>query len=229
MSKFHKRGSAFTPHRLNTPSLCSELKRSSQRNNSAQLRSSSAPIEDEGNDLLPLPSRFHSVKTIERITDKENTFEKSLERRQTSWYKPFIRLLQGSWSVSWRIRLQAALWISVLGFSINLALLVAGACARDGYKDGIGTITEGTTHKIAIVTTSYHILINVLSTGLLTASSFCMQLLCAPTRQDIDLAHADGSWLEIGLLSLRNFAYLPRRRAVLWLLLATSSIPLHLL
>ncbi|KAM0279871.1 hypothetical protein ACHAO9_011497 [Fusarium lateritium] len=55
-----------------------------------------------------------------------------------------------------------------------------------------------------------------------------MQVLVAPTRREIDQAHASGRWAEIGCNSIRNFRLLPRRKTFLWLLFTLSSVPLHL-
>ncbi|EON67299.1 hypothetical protein W97_06552 [Coniosporium apollinis CBS 100218] len=78
------------------------------------------------------------------------------------------------------------------------------------------------------LSTAYHILINVLSTILLTASNYCMQILCAPTRDEVARAHRDGQGLDIGIISLRNLRYISKRKSTLFLSLALSSIPLHL-
>ena len=56
-----------------------------------------------------------------------------------------------------------------------------------------------------------------------------MQRLCAPTRQELDKAHRDHFWLDIGIVSVRNLAKISKRRLAIWLLLALSSVPLHLL
>lgn len=56
-----------------------------------------------------------------------------------------------------------------------------------------------------------------------------MQILCAPTREEIDVAHDNGTWLDIGIMSIRNFFHIERKRALIGFLLAFSSIPLHLL
>lgn len=80
-----------------------------------------------------------------------------------------------------------------------------------------------------MISTILHILINIMSTVLLTSSNYAMQVLCALTRQEIDRAHGLGQWLEIGLVSLRNLRSIERKRAVLWCLSVVSSAPLHLL
>ena len=56
-----------------------------------------------------------------------------------------------------------------------------------------------------------------------------MQCLSSPTRKDIDKAHAQHRWLDIGIPGVRNLGSISRSRRLLWGLLAFSSIPLHLL
>ena len=56
-----------------------------------------------------------------------------------------------------------------------------------------------------------------------------MQRLSAPTREEIDKAHRKGDWLDVAVPSARNLWRINRWRGVGWLLLAISSLPLHLL
>lgn len=74
-----------------------------------------------------------------------------------------------------------------------------------------------------------HLAINVLSTVLLSASNYCMQCLSSRTREEVDRAHANGMWLDIGVPSVRNLQHISWRRAITWWLLGLSSVPLHLL
>lgn len=74
-----------------------------------------------------------------------------------------------------------------------------------------------------------HLVINILSTLLLGASNYSMQCLSSPTRSEVDKAHGQGIWLDIGVPSIRNLRRLSVSRIVLWWLLAISSLPLHLL
>ena len=74
-----------------------------------------------------------------------------------------------------------------------------------------------------------HLLINILGTIMLVASNYCMQCLCSPSRQDIEGAHAQRKWLNIGVSSIKNFRFVDRRRVVLWIVLLLSSLPIHLL
>ncbi|RAH72637.1 uncharacterized protein BO66DRAFT_427106 [Aspergillus aculeatinus CBS 121060] len=77
--------------------------------------------------------------------------------------------------------------------------------------------------------TGIHVVINVLGTILLGASSYVMQCLGAPSRSDIDRAHARSRWLNIGTFSFRNFAIMSPKRKVLWGLLLLSSTPIHVI
>jgi hypothetical protein len=108
-------------------------------------------------------------------------------------------------------------------------MLLVGVANRIGYVDGIGTLHRGSASKVAHLNSVYHTLINLLSTALLTSSNYCMQLLNTPTRADIDAAHANQQWLDIGIVSMRNLRFIPRRKAFFWWLLAVSSLPLHVL
>ena len=67
------------------------------------------------------------------------------------------------------------------------------------------------------------------STFLLGASNAASQILAAPTRDEVDKAHAQGKWIHVGVLDFLNFKYITWKRIILCVLIALSSIPLHLL
>lgn len=73
-----------------------------------------------------------------------------------------------------------------------------------------------------------HLAINAIASGVLASSNFFMQILVAPSRNEVNKAHAGGKWLEVGMQSWRNVPSLPRIHLAIWLLFALSSIPLHL-
>ena len=103
------------------------------------------------------------------------------------------------------------------------------ASARYKVVERIGTILDGSCEKTKNLSLWLHLAINALSTILLGASNYCMQCLSSPTRQEVDKAHSQGIWLDIGVPGIRNLRRISRRRLVLWMLLTLSSIPLHLL
>jgi hypothetical protein len=88
---------------------------------------------------------------------------------------------------------------------------------------------EGDCKDVKYLNTGLHVIINIFSTILLSGSNYCMQCLSAPTREDVDQAHAKGKWLVIGVPSFRNLMRISGKRFLLWSLLIISSLPLHLL
>lgn len=93
---------------------------------------------------------------------------------------------------------------------------------------GFPVIFRGTCTDAEFRNRVWHLVINALSTALLAASNYCMQLLCAPNRSNIDRAHAQGVWLDIGIPSIRNLRFVSWWRRFFWIALCFSSIPLHL-
>ncbi|KIW91537.1 uncharacterized protein Z519_07503 [Cladophialophora bantiana CBS 173.52] len=92
----------------------------------------------------------------------------------------------------------------------------------------MGILTSGSGTKVAWIGTIYHILINVFSTALLSASNYCMQVVTGPTRDQADAAHVGGGFVDIGVLSLHNLQDVGVLRQTLFGTLAISSPPLHL-
>ena len=129
----------------------------------------------------------------------------------------------------WRFGLFAGLSASIFVLTCNAGILLYGVLKSDRVHGSIATIVKGNVATTSRISTALHIFINVLSTTLLTSSNYAMQLLCAPTPEEISRAHQTGKWLEIGLMSFRNLRQIEKKRALLWWLLALSSAPLHLL
>ena len=136
---------------------------------------------------------------------------------------------------SWRIWLSKRsrallLHIGIVGaiLLVNFALTLWGI-THYAYPHGVATIYQGSCAFVKRLDLWLHLLINVLSTGMLMASNYCMQLQAAPTRKNIDEAHKAEDWLDIGVPSLRNLRYIGNWRRFSWLLLALSSLPVHLM
>ena len=131
--------------------------------------------------------------------------------------------------LGWRMGVLLGSCMSALVLCINIGLAIYGSTTENGYKGGIADLTVGPARDMSRWSTAFHLLINALSTVLLAASNYTMQVLSSPTRSDIDQAHRKGQWFDIGILSFRNLRRIPRRRLALSLILSLSSIPLHLL
>ncbi|KAI2468929.1 hypothetical protein F4781DRAFT_422344 [Annulohypoxylon bovei var. microspora] len=116
----------------------------------------------------------------------------------------------------------ASVWILCFAFTIWVSV---------SYKASEGLVyTPQTGNCTAVRETNFwiHLLINILASALYTISSYIMQRLAAPTREDINKAHHAREGLRIGSLAIRNLALLGRKRRLVFALLWASSFPIHL-
>lgn len=132
-------------------------------------------------------------------------------------------------SRSWRKGILNGCVITCFVFATNVILTILAAKRSQTSPTGQRNVFEGDCDRAKQLNTWLHFAINALSTLLLGASSYAMQCLSAPTRHEIDKAHAEKKWLDIGVLSLRNLATIENRRVWAWAVILLSSFPLHLL
>ena len=130
--------------------------------------------------------------------------------------------------VDWRFGVISCLASVTTVFAVNL-IFIASLAPSIAFSHGIGVLFEGSCTKTGNLNTGAHFFINVLSTMLLSSSSYCMQCLSAPTRKEIDAAHECGIWLEIGVPSIKNLRNISKKRTFAWAMLGLSSAFLHLL
>ena len=127
---------------------------------------------------------------------------------------------------SWRFTIITGLSTTVFVFICNVALII-WAYATLGRDNTV--IFKGSCDRMKTIDTWSHLGINVLSTLVLGASNAAMQLIVAPSRDDIRKAHAQSRTVDIGIHGLRNWRFMSRRRRSIWILLLVTTIPLHLL
>ena len=134
------------------------------------------------------------------------------------------------WYTSWHtsVLAWAAGVVVVLQINVGLTIYVA---TNPKYKmeRGTGTLYSGSCSKSKTIGEWLHLGINVLSTLLLSGSNYTQQCLAAPTRSEIDAAHAKRGWMDIGVPSIRNLFKIKPERRLLWIAIGFTSIPLHLL
>jgi hypothetical protein len=146
------------------------------------------------------------------------------------WFGSTVtRLMARTGFHGWRMGILLGCCMSSIVLSINIAILVVGATRGNGFENGFAVPMSGVAEDVSWWSSAFHILINALSTLLLAASNYTMQVLSSPTRKDIDKAHARHEHLDVGVLSMRNLSRIPRRRLFLFVLMGLSSIPIHLL
>ena len=137
---------------------------------------------------------------------------------------PSNKLRGTSWRVT--VSLGAVVALAVCGANIGALAYIQSTF---GSEEGVATVFVGSCDKTKTVTLWADLAVNILSTLLLGASNNAAQLLSAPSRKDVDAAHAKRKWLEIGVPSVRNLLNVSGWRVTLWTLLFLSSVPLHLL
>ncbi|KAI1130524.1 hypothetical protein F5Y10DRAFT_235421 [Nemania abortiva] len=167
---------------------------------------------------------------IDKITFRADGFA---DKQTLAGYFP--RISDANEKTSLRIRLSKRnqallLQVALIGtiFATNLFILIY-ASSKYPARDGVGLLYAGDCDTVKSANRYLHLLINVLSTGMISASSFCMQLQASPTRADVDKMHSLNKWLDIGAPSLRNLRYIGRWRLASCIVLAFSSLPIHLI
>jgi len=117
--------------------------------------------------------------------------------------------------------------IAVLAINIIFTIAAVGVSASRYGDKGFGSIAiyQGNCKTAQYSKIGFHLLINILSVTMTATSSYCSTILMAPSRSEVDKAHAKGTWLSIGVASWRNFRNMKRSRQILWgLLLLTSMV-----
>ncbi|KGO53592.1 hypothetical protein PEX2_062000 [Penicillium expansum] len=114
---------------------------------------------------------------------------------------------------------------------VILTVKLAAKAASGGYGWGSSSavIYEGTCHQANQIATGLHILVNIIVLTLTATSSYCNQVLAAPSRARIDVAHAQRVWVSIGSSSFTNVWYAPLWRKTLWLLILGTSLPVQMI
>jgi hypothetical protein len=160
----------------------------------------------------------HPTTLVERLEHHEH------RRYGTRFFGAFYDNFIGGW----RAGLLRAFLLSLAALIINVSIY-AWLYRTFNTHQGTATLKSGSCATIRGANTGIHAALNVLSTMILGVSTYAMQGMTAPSRHELDAAHAKGKWMEIGTQSLRNLFYIRRRNAWVWGLLAITSLPFHLL
>lgn len=128
----------------------------------------------------------------------------------------------------WKFGVKSGIAIITTVFIVNVVILVLSSL-RFTVSGGLSTVFTGDCSTTKSYSLWGHLGINLLGTMMLSASNYCQQRLCAPTRTEVDRAHRKKDWVDIGVPSFRNLwrGRLAVKRVTLWWFLAVSSIPIH--
>ncbi|KAI1848060.1 hypothetical protein JX266_006173 [Neoarthrinium moseri] len=117
---------------------------------------------------------------------------------------------------------------STCGLVLLICLIVSLKGKESSADLGTSRIYQGSCSQAATASTTLHVALNIVSTGVLASSNFFMQIVTSPSRGEVDRAHQYLRSLDIGLQSTRNLPALSRMKQICWVMLLMSSIPLHL-
>ena len=132
------------------------------------------------------------------------------------------------WFSGLGLTLRAYAFVTFLVLATNLSIFI-WAQKRFGIFSGYGTILQGDCASAKRLNLWLHLCINAFSTLVFLGSNAFVQAYSGPTREEVDVAHRRHRWLHIGVLSFRNMRGIAKRKALICLLLALTSIPFHLL
>jgi len=139
------------------------------------------------NDRKSSKSGLGATERVVRVVSQTPTAASNRQKR---------RRLQG-----WRFGVACSATMASSVLILNLILAIVAA-VKFGSENGVGTAFTGSCATVNSWATWLHIVINALSSLLLSASNYTMQCLCSPTRKEIDKAHAKGDWMDVGVVRL---------------------------
>ena len=138
-----------------------------------------------------------------------------------------VSFFYNNFIAGWRAGLLRAFLFSLGALLANVSVFFWLFFEFDDVK-GTGLIRTSNCTEIGRMETGIKVGLNIVSTLILGASTYAMQGTTSPTRKEVDKAHKKGKWLEIGTQSWRNLVYVSKRHAAIWVVLAVTSLPLHL-
>lgn len=181
-------------------------------------------LERIGYRSSPTPSASHESSDL---IDRSDSSQAVTEKDASHDHSPTPKNTEGR-VAAWRVGARVAVGGVFITLIFNVALAIAIPKLKGG-ANGTFSVYVGDCNKTKTINTWIHLVINLFSTLLLCGSNYCMQCLSAPTRADVDKAHANGKWLDIGVPSVRNLRAIGFKKSITWWALGLSSVPLHLM
>ncbi|KAJ5711066.1 hypothetical protein N7488_005222 [Penicillium malachiteum] len=236
------------PHNGLTSNLVSEINTESTPEqeygeSETSRQSQIAPIHPETGSLRSFATSETTprMKTQTPGWKKLFSYSKRHGKKQYSWLNK-LRVGQNTeereeqWIAAILLRAQGATGILIINMILMMAAGIFAAEGKARFISGIHldalspAFFQGDCSTSNHLSTALHLVISILSTGLLLCSSYTMQCLSAPSRADTDAAHLKRKWLEVGTSSgLRNFLVMDWKRKFLWILLLNTRTPIHLM
>ncbi|KAK1828274.1 hypothetical protein QBC39DRAFT_374811 [Podospora conica] len=163
-------------------------------------------------DLGPTPSQMGSAGDYD---ENRHILSGSREKPERGWRR---------FMVGWR----AGVALNVLLSGLMLVVAVVGlvfAIARGFGSGGQSVLFSGSCETASTIGWSLHAVISVMVVATVAGGNYVFQVLGSPMREEVDVAHSKREWLDIGVPSFRNLAYIDARRtAMAVVILLTAAL-----
>jgi hypothetical protein len=124
------------------------------------------------------------------------------------------------------LMLQAGTAVIFAVVALSLMIMFTVNYAPEG---DVGTFMTGNCLTVGRWNSFWHAVLNVASMLFLGAGNYCMQVLVAPSREEVNKAHREGRSMDIGIHSLGNILRISSKRRITWFILGVVSTSMHLL
>jgi hypothetical protein len=124
------------------------------------------------------------------------------------------------------LKLQAGTAVTFAAVALTLMVTFTMTYASEG---DVSTFMTGNCLTVSRWNSFWHAVLNLASMLFLGAGNYCMQVLVAPSRAEVDKAHREGRSMDIGIHSFGNILRIASKRRITWFVLGAVSTSMHLL
>ncbi|OLN81170.1 hypothetical protein CCHL11_09539 [Colletotrichum chlorophyti] len=157
----------------------------------------------------------NSISTVDVNGDLERMFSTHDKRGSGG---TFNRMKSG-----WRAGIALNICIGFVILIVAIVCLVL-ALVVVGMIRGESRVFEGSCAMAEQIEIGLFVAINVITIVLLSAANYVFQVLSSPTRTEIEMAHEERRWLEIGVPSFRNLRFISSPRVVLTVVIMLAAV-----
>lgn len=114
----------------------------------------------------------------------------------------------------------------LLAFTILVAVFVSLilAISKASLFAGESVIFSGSCTIALNINQGLHAAVNVFAVVTIAGANYVFQVLSSPTRAEVDAAHKQRKWLDIGIPSVRNFAHISASRTILAIVILFAAL-----
>ncbi|KAE8358689.1 hypothetical protein BDV27DRAFT_169261 [Aspergillus caelatus] len=210
----------------NNPALARDTPQSVLNLNCKMMVDSTKLLAD---DAVELPDLAPTRKRHGTWASTKSWYSRTVLRSGKGYNRLPVKAQDPNHFHGWRFGALASCILVGICLGLNVAATIYVRVTYPPSSDNLGIMQENDCNHIHSVDSRLHYALNVIATVLVSASNYNMQCLTAPTRDEVDQAHARRRWLDIGVHSMRNLSFVKRAKLGLWLALLVSTLPLHLL